>query len=60
MLDTKIFLSKYEGATKDGWYHGKGRFYYPDKVIYEGEFYKGEFHGQGKLIYPDGVTTDLK
>ena len=28
--------STYEGEYKDGWYHGKGKFYYPNKVIYEG------------------------
>lgn len=46
--------SRYEGDYKDGWYHGVGKFYFPNGVIYEGEFYKGEFHGEGTLIYPDG------
>jgi hypothetical protein len=35
----------------DGWYHGKGKYYYPNGVVYDGEFYKGEFHGEGTLIY---------
>ncbi len=47
--------SKYEGEYLDGWFHGKGRFYYPTGVVYEGEFSKGEFHGEGVLIYPTGV-----
>ena len=49
-------MSSYKGEYKDGWYHGKGRFSYPDGVIYEGDFFKGEFHGQGKLIFLNGVT----
>ena len=47
--------SHYEGETKDGWFHGKGKFIYPNKVTYEGDFYKGEFHGKGVLTYPNGV-----
>ena len=50
-------MSSYKGEYKDGWYHGKGRFCYPDGVIYEGDFYKGEFHGQGKLIFLNGVIS---
>ena len=42
--------SKYEGEMKDGWYHGNGRFIYPNGVVYEGEFVKGQFHGTGVLI----------
>ena len=48
--------SNYEGETLDGWYHGHGKFTYPNGVIYEGQFYKGEFHGDGVLKYPQGVT----
>ena len=47
--------SHYEGEMKDGWFHGKGKFIYPNKVTYEGDFYKGEFHGKGVLTYPNGV-----
>ena len=48
--------SNYEGETLDGWYHGHGKFTYPNGVIYEGQFYKGEFHGDGVLKYPQGVS----
>mgnify|MGYP002628145619 CR=1 FL=1 len=47
--------SNYEGETLDGWYHGVGKFTYPNEVVYEGQFYKGEFHGEGILKYPNGV-----
>jgi hypothetical protein len=46
--------SRYEGEWLEGWYHGKGKYFFPDGVIYEGEFFKGEFHGTGTLIYPSG------
>ena len=29
---------KYEGETKDGWFHGKGKFTYPDGSIDEGDW----------------------
>ena len=45
--------SIYEGDTKDGWYHGKGVFTYPNGVQYEGNFFKGQFHGEGTLKYPN-------
>ena len=48
--------SNYEGEILDGWYHGYGKFTYPNGVIYEGQFYKGEFHGDGVLKYPHGVN----
>ena len=58
--------SSYDGEMKDGWliiicnlrYHGKGKFTYPNGVIYEGDFWKGEFHGNGVLIYPNGVMIN--
>ena len=50
--------SRYEGEYFKGWYHGNGKFYYPNGVIYEGQFYKGQFHGEGVLIYPNGVTIN--
>lgn len=52
--------SVYEGEYLEGWYHGKGKFYYPNGVIYEGNFFKGEFHGEGVLIYPNGVSYYFK
>ena len=46
--------STYEGDMKDGWYHGKGVFTYPDGVQYKGNFFKGHFHGEGTLHYKNG------
>ena len=51
--------SKYEGDTLDGWFHGRGKYYFSNGVIYEGDFYKGEFHGEGVLIYPNGVNLNI-
>ena len=48
--------SGYEGPTTNGWEQGKGKFTFPNGVIYEGQFDKGEFHGDGTLIYPNGVS----
>lgn len=48
--------SNYEGPKKDGWEQGKGKFKFPNGVVYEGEFNKGEYHGDGTLIYPHGVS----
>mgnify|MGYP002365213297 FL=1 len=45
--------SHYQGETKEGWYHGKGRYAYANGEVYEGDFVKGEFHGDGTLIYPN-------
>jgi len=42
--------SQYTGEYFDGWYHGNGKYLYPNGVIYEGEFIKGEFDGEGTLI----------
>jgi hypothetical protein len=47
--------SRYEGETLDGWYHGKGKYYYANGSVYQGDFYKGEFHGEGIITYPNGV-----
>lgn len=49
---------KHVGETQEGWYHGKGTFYYDNGVKYEGNFKKGEFHGEGVLIYPNGVIIE--
>ena len=53
--------SKYVGP-KDNlglWEQGKGKFTFPNGVIYEGQMDKGEFHGEGTLIYPNGVSTQF-
>lgn len=47
---------KYDGDMRDGWYHGKGVYTYPNGVRYEGQFDKGQFHGEGTLIYQNGGT----
>ncbi len=47
--------TRYEGPIENGWYQGRGKFYFPNGVIYDGDFDKGEFHGKGTLIYPNGV-----
>jgi hypothetical protein len=39
----------------EGWFHGKGKYYFSNGVVYEGDFFKGEFHGEGTLIFPNGV-----
>jgi hypothetical protein len=49
--------SGYEGPKENGWEEGKGKFRFPNNVVYEGQFNKGEFHGEGTLIYPNGVST---
>jgi hypothetical protein len=49
--------SRYEGETLDGWYHGKGKYFFANGSVYQGDFYKGEFHGEGTIIYPGGVTV---
>ena len=48
--------SEYEGPIENGWFQGKGKYRYPNGVIYDGEFDKGEFHGDGTLVYQNGVT----
>ena len=49
--------SSYAGPIENGWEEGKGRFTFPNGVVYDGQFNKGEFHGEGTLIYPNGVST---
>jgi len=49
--------SGYDGPKENGWEEGKGKFRFPNNVVYEGQFNKGEFHGEGTLIYPNGVST---
>ena len=52
--------SRYEGEYFDGWYHGSGKYYYPNGVIYDGRFFKGQYHGEGTLLYPNGVLLNNK
>ncbi|CAD8111804.1 unnamed protein product [Paramecium sonneborni] len=52
--------SKYEGEQLEGWFHGKGKYYFSNGVIYEGDFFKGEFHGDGTLIFPNGGQYKAK
>ena len=46
--------SRYEGEYREGWFDGKGTFYYSDSHYYVGDFVKGEFHGEGTLVSPTG------
>ena len=46
--------AEYVGDMRDGWYHGKGEYTYPNGVKYKGMFHKGQFHGEGILIYQNG------
>ena len=43
-----------EGEYKDGKYHGKRIFSYPDGSKYEGEYKNDKKHGKGIYSYPDG------
>lgn len=52
--------SSYVGPIENGWEEGKGRFTFPNGVVYEGQFNKGEFHGEGTLIYPNGVSIIIE
>ncbi len=47
--------SIYEGALKDGLFHGQGVLQRPN-YIYEGEFFKGLKHGEGQLTDSDGIV----
>lgn len=49
--------TRYEGPIENGWYQGKGKFFFASGVIYDGEFDKGEFQGKGTLVYPNGVSA---
>ena len=52
--------SNYDGPTNNGWEQNKGKFTFPNGVVYEGNFDKGEFHGEGTLIYPNGVSIRFR
>jgi hypothetical protein len=45
---------RYEGALKDGKFHGKGRLVWPHGAVYEGEFAEGLYSGQGRLQFASG------
>jgi hypothetical protein len=46
--------SWYEGQTKDGQRHGKGKFYYKAGGVYDGEWLNGKINGLGTLFYASG------
>ena len=50
--------ARYEGAVKNGKYHGYGVIIMPDGAKYEGEWKKGSFWGQGKLTEADGTVFE--
>jgi hypothetical protein len=43
--------ASYVGEMKEGRFHGKGTFTYPNGVVYEGDFDNGTFHGSGRLVF---------
>jgi hypothetical protein len=45
---------KYEGETKDGKRHGKGKYTWVDGNVYEGDFLDGKRTGKGKYTWTDG------
>ena len=44
----------YEGAWKNGQYHGEGRFEYTDGASYVGSFENNNFNGKGTFIWSNG------
>jgi hypothetical protein len=50
----------YEGETRNGKPHGKGKYTYANGDIYEGDFaynkysHEGEPHGKGKMTFTNG------
>jgi len=46
----------YYGQFKNGFFHGKGRFQFPeDNLFYEGDFIDGLFEGTGIMYYRKGA-----
>jgi hypothetical protein len=46
--DAPVFtIENYEGDTKNGMKHGRGKYKYPDGSFYEGEFENNKKHGKG-------------
>ncbi len=57
LAESPIYSSdggRYEGAMKDGKFHGKGRLTWPRGAVYEGEFAEGVYSGRGRLQYANG------
>lgn len=48
--------SNYSGEELQLRNSSKGRYNFPNGVVYEGEFYDGYFHGSGSLHFPDRGT----
>ena len=48
----------YEGETKNGKEHGKGKLIWADGNSYDGDFRDGKCHGKGKLIWANGDSYD--
>lgn len=44
----------YEGETRLGFKHGKGKLVKPNQLTYIGDFINDKFHGQGTIFYKDG------
>lgn len=50
-----MMTSNYEGEMKHGFYHGKGRFEWPENgTVYEGEFVMGDATGNGTIVWKNG------
>jgi len=46
--------SIYEGESRDGVRHGKGKIFYKDGRVFEGDFVDGKGEGTGKVLYKNG------
>jgi hypothetical protein len=49
---------RYEGEFKEGYFDGKGIYYFSNGRRDEGEFKVGEFHGQGIQRHPSGESHE--
>ena len=52
---------EYTGDWKDGFYEGRGIYYFPkknQKDRYEGDFHKNKPEGKGTYYYKDGATLE--
>ncbi len=48
------FDGRYRGQTRDGEFHGKGRYDWPNGDRYVGQWKDGDQHGRGTFIWADG------